>query len=257
MTFSIARTQYLANITHAHNLVAVHRKAGLDAQGKSPRGKRGAQTSVNRAIVLMAVATWQATVQDLTLAAFEYTQSPVGVANVTKLANEVEAFSTPATHQVRRLFAENIQMAGAPNAFDPSTHWTWSKSGGRGVGRRTIDSVEISHTLDAWVLMRHAVAHGHDELFNGMAGATLCDVTQPWVSHKRHSPGAVVDHYATALVGGAQLTSRQARAGKNPSLTLKDAEMCLSFFDNLTRVTALGLMAHVGHKRHGNTKARW
>lgn len=257
MTFKMAHDQYLANITHAHNLVKVHRKAGLDAKGHSPRGRRGAQTSVNRAIVLMAVATWQATVEDLTLAAFACTEGTANQGKVNKLADETDRFATPATHQVRRLLIENIKASGASDGFDPSAIWTWNKSGGRGIGRRNVDNAEISRTLDAWVLLRHAVAHGHDELFNGMTGAAVCDVTQPWVSHGRHYNGLVADQYATPLVGGEQLTSRQARAGQSPSLTLKDAEMCLNFFQKLTKVTTQGLMDYVGHKPHGNTKMIW
>lgn len=257
MTFRIAHDQYLANITHAHNLVKVHREAGLDAEGHSPRGKRGAQTSVNRAIVLMAVATWQATIEDLTWAAFACTGGSANQNQINKIANETESFATPATHQVRRLLLENTKMSGAQNGFDPTTVWTWNYSGGRGVGKRTVDNNEISRTLDAWVLLRHAVAHGHDNLFDGMRGAILCDVAQPWVAHPRHNKTPLDDPYAAPLIGGEKLTSRQARANKPPSLTLKDAEMCLSFFQRLTKVTAEGLMDHVAYKPHGNAKMMW
>lgn len=252
MTFPLAHKQYLNNIMHAYNLVAVHEKAGLDAEGHAKRGKRGAPMSVNRAIVLMAVATWQATIEDLTLAAFALGPNVGNQKKSNALLTEVEKFSTPATHQVRGLFARNIFSPDQPQTpFDPAKAWNWQQAGGRGAGRSTHDAATIANTLDSWTHIRHAVAHGHDDLFGQLAGQKVCDVSVGWESHSAGCAKGV------PLKDPALAVSRQARAGKNPSLTLADARQCLHFFERLTRVTANSLIAHVGAQHHGNTKLPW
>lgn len=48
---------------HCDNLIAVHRRAGGPLQG--PRYE---EVSINRAVVVLAIASWQAVIQDYTLA---------------------------------------------------------------------------------------------------------------------------------------------------------------------------------------------
>jgi hypothetical protein len=46
---------------HCDNLVLVRQRSGI-----GQRGRRRIETSVNRAIVVIAIASWQAVVQDMT-----------------------------------------------------------------------------------------------------------------------------------------------------------------------------------------------
>lgn len=97
---------------HCDNLITVHRGSGGPA-----RGRRDEEVSINRAIVVLAVASWQAVVQDYTLACVDLSApapgGPLSVASYAVLAGrvrkEVSDFATPkcpeheATHDRGRL----------------------------------------------------------------------------------------------------------------------------------------------------------
>ncbi|WP_430786841.1 hypothetical protein [Actinoplanes sp. G11-F43] len=61
---------FVGALKHCENLVAVHRAAG-----NGGRGRRDQETSLNRGTIVMAVATWQAFVQDLALALHDAAQA--------------------------------------------------------------------------------------------------------------------------------------------------------------------------------------
>jgi hypothetical protein len=128
---------------HCDNLVAVHQRSG-----GSERGFRDEEVSVNRAIVVLTVASWQTVIQDLTLACVDVSAPAVGGALspqsyavlAGRVRQEVGDFATPNAQNTRRL------MVGA--GFDPRPHWTWAQVVDRGsdeslgrLSRRTTGSM--------------------------------------------------------------------------------------------------------------------
>jgi hypothetical protein len=53
-------TSFRSAMSHCANLVAIHR-----GPGHAPQGRRFREVSLNRAIIVMTVASWQAAVQDM------------------------------------------------------------------------------------------------------------------------------------------------------------------------------------------------
>ena len=66
MDIQVAVSNFCRAMEHCDNIVQVHRAAGT-----GQRGRRSSETSVNRGTVVLAVASWQAFVQDLALALLE------------------------------------------------------------------------------------------------------------------------------------------------------------------------------------------
>jgi len=200
---------YRAAMTHCANLVAVHRGHG----GAAP-GRRDQEISINRAIVVMTVAAWQAAVQEMTETAVVAGQPPAGspLANYYNLVagqvrNEIGRFSTPNMENTRRL----MQGAG----FDPYPHWTWSQNGGQGVGVITITPHTAATRVAEWLRVRHDIAHGH-------ATISHVDVLQ------------------------AVRAPAIRPAGWHPTIRLVDAEQCMAFFRRLCQLTASALGAQLG-----------
>ncbi len=82
---------------HCDNLIKVHR-----ASGGPDRGRRSTESSLNRAVVVLAVASWQAVIQDYTRACLESgtpgPASPISKQTYDVIAGrvrkEIENFST-------------------------------------------------------------------------------------------------------------------------------------------------------------------
>ena len=144
---------------HCDNLVGVHRGSGGSRQGRRDR-----EVSINRAIVVLTVAAWQAVVQDFVHACIDEiypsssTHMDYGVYRLLagRLKNEVGRFSTPNAENSR-----NLLMAAG---YDPRNEWTWVQSGGRGVGMVTRTPGEMESHINDWLKIRHAIAHGHKAL---------------------------------------------------------------------------------------------
>jgi hypothetical protein len=193
---------------HCDNLITVHRGHGGPAQGR-----RDEEVSINRAVVILAVASWQAVLQDYALACVDLSEpaagSPLSPATYAVLAGrvrkEVGDFATPNAQNARRL------LVGA--GFDPRPHWTWSQRGGRGRGVETWTPADVDKRIDEWLRVRHAIAHGH---------AALPQV--PALQAVRLAP---------------------SNAPPDPTLRLVDAEQCLTFFRRLARLTGAGLALHL------------
>jgi hypothetical protein len=192
---------------HCENLIAVHR-----GHGGPGRGRRDEEISINRAVVVLAVASWQAVVQDLALACIDSSapgpESPLSPKSYAILAgrvrNEIGDFSTPNAQNTRRL----LQAAG----YDPRPSWTWTQRGGRARGMVTWTPADADRRLDEWLKIRHALAHGHESL-------PQVDALQA-VRGIRNPP-------------------------TDPVLRLVDAEECLAFFRRLTRLTTAGIASHL------------
>ncbi len=136
------------------NLIHVHR-----AQNPRP-GRRDEETSINRAIAVLTIASWQSVIQDLTIACVDLSQpgpgDPMSPLTYSLLAgrirSEVGAFNTPNAQNVRKL----LQAAG----FDPRPCWTWRQHAGQGQGMKTWTPADADARIDEWLKVRHAIAHG-------------------------------------------------------------------------------------------------
>lgn len=194
---------------HCDNLIKVHR-----GHGGPGAGRRAEEVSLNRAVIVLSVASWQTVIQDFTLAAVELSApapgDAVSAATYAALTGHVKQqigdFATPNAEKVRKL------MLGA--GFDPRPHWTWQQSAGQGVGVVTWTPVMVDARINEWLKVRHAIAHGHLRLPQVTALAAV-----------RLAPGA---------------------PPVDPALRLVDAERCLAFFRRLTKLTGSGLAGHLG-----------
>jgi hypothetical protein len=196
---------------HCDNLVAVHRD-----HGGSGRGRRDEETSINRAVVVLVVAAWQALVQDIALAALDHgapaAGSPLSKGSYAllsgRLKKEVGDFSTPNAENTRRL----LLAAG----FDPRPHWTWSQRGGRGLGVVAWTPQDVDTRMNEWLRVRHAIAHGH----------------------------AVIPH-----VDALQAIRGVPNPPAQPVIRLVDAEDCLRFFRRIGRLSVFGMANDLGVAR--------
>src|SRR6266498_4023400 len=106
MDLSEAADNFRRATRHCDNLITVHRGYG----GPDP-GKRDEEVSINRAVVVLAVASWQAVIQDYTLACVDSSGpepgSPLSQTTYALLAgrvrNEVGDFGTPNAQNARKL----------------------------------------------------------------------------------------------------------------------------------------------------------
>ena len=209
MDLSEAAENFRRATRHCDNLIAIHRGHGGPGQGR-----RDEEVSINRAVVVLAVGSWQAVVQDYALACVDLSgpgpESPLSPATYAVLAGrvrkEVGDFATPNAQNVRRL------LLGA--GFDPRPFWTWTQRGGRGQGIETWSPADADKRIDEWLRVRHAIAHGHAALPQVQAlQAVRLQPNNPPV---------------------------------DPTLRLVDAEQCLAFFRRLARLTGAGLASHLG-----------
>jgi hypothetical protein len=203
-----ANSNFSRATRHCDNLIEIHR-----AHGGPWHGRRDREVSINRAVVVLAIAAWQAVVQDYTLACLDLSAPSAGSPWSAEFAvvdgrtrTDIERFATPNAQNVQRL----LKGAG----FDPWPYWVWTQHGGRGQGMKTWSPQEASRRIDEWLKVRHAIAHGHGEL--------------PQVS----------------ALQAVRLQASNPPAA--PPLRLDDAERCLAFFRRLARLTALGLASHLG-----------
>mgnify|MGYP001289397958 CR=1 FL=1 len=209
MDLQEASNRYRRAIAHTDNLIQVHRRAGTGL-----RGRRVEEVSINRAVVVITVATWQAAVQDMTTVCLDVSEPPAAAPFLPayrvvagRVRTELGAFSTANAPNSRRI----LQSVG----FDPRPHWTWRQSGGRGVGSITLRPSDVERKIDDWLKVRHAIAHGHAHL--------------PAVSVLQ----SVRDEGNT----------------DDPSLRLVDAVQCRNFFARVIRHTGDALAIHLGVPR--------
>lgn len=133
-----------------NNLIAIH-KLSLGT------GRRRREVSLNRAVVVLTVAAWQAYLEALVNQILDPMAIPSGAQgherfrivkmNATKAAYN---FSTPNAKNTRRLLMHLD--------FDPWPHWAWEERDVR------LDTAAVRDRMNAWLLVRHAIAHGHPEL---------------------------------------------------------------------------------------------
>jgi hypothetical protein len=221
MDLPTAAHNFRRAMVHCDNLIEVHRAyrkapasvvaaaSGLSvaqaAQGVA--GRRYKEISVNRAVVVIAVAAWQAAVQDMTLAILDHSAPGPGAAmpsaayNVMagQITHAVDLFATPNGEKCRQL----LKSAG----FDPFPYWSWT------VGRASYKSHEALSRLNQWVQLRHKIAHGEEPLPAYDALECVREANGPFVG--------------------------------SPILRLVDAESCVAFIRRMANLTGVALAAHL------------
>lgn len=199
---------------HCDNLIEIHR-----APDKG-QGRRTTETSINRGTIVLAVAAWQAFIQDIAMVLRdELVAEAKNAPGARLLADAIDQwkivfevalkdFSTPNPDNSRNL----LKRVG----FDPQPHWTWTQSGGRGNASITVEPKHVRKVIFQWIRVRNDVAHGHSTI-----------TSLPIL-------GAVRDPDSSAGLIAA------------PTLRLDDAIACVRFFRSVTRLTAEGAAGLLG-----------
>ena len=122
-------------------------------------GRRHEQEAIHRAGVVLVVAAWESYTEKVLLEAFAaVVASAAGGPNwarhiLTLKSNEVREttadFHTPNGENVQRMFKKALE-------FDPVPAWNWNAP------NRNWNSEMMKTRLNAWVRIRHSVAHGGD-----------------------------------------------------------------------------------------------
>lgn len=126
---------------HCDNLLEIPHRAG----GGLGRGSM-VESSVNRAVIVLAIASWQAFVQDTVK--FILDRRMPESARPPEVLRELDRFSTPSAKNTRKL----LQLVD----FDPNPYWAWDRMKLRQVEARLRD----------WLTVRHAIAHGDEKMPN-------------------------------------------------------------------------------------------
>jgi hypothetical protein len=147
----LAEYEFSRAMRDSRNLIAIHRELNREP------GLRVREMSLNRAVVVLTVAAWQAYVQDLVtevLSAFEIPGGDNGRAMYLAIRAEVlssaDRFTTPNSENTRKLL---LRLG-----FDPWPHWEWQ------AGPQYLSASRARERMDQWLKVRHAIAHGHDSL---------------------------------------------------------------------------------------------
>lgn len=144
-----ARAEFDEATVDSQNLVDIHRALN---QG---RGRRFREVTINRAIVVLTVAAWQAFVEDLAEAVLDTIEPPV--ADPTRPAWVlVNALTRGALGRYNTPDVSNTRSLLANVGFDPHPSWVW------GFGRGASTPATVSRRIDEWLRVRHAIAHGGD-----------------------------------------------------------------------------------------------
>jgi hypothetical protein len=121
---------------HCDNLIKLERRA----QGGGRGSALAWETSANRAVIVLAIASWQAFVQDTVI--FILDRRMPKSAHPPAVLRELDRFSTPSAKNTRKL----LRLVG----FDPDPYWTWDRTKIR----------QVEGRLQDWLAVRHAIAHG-------------------------------------------------------------------------------------------------
>lgn len=141
-------------------LISIH------GQLQSGPGRRHGQDAIHRAGVVLVVAAWESYVEQVLIESFAAIEADAGLGVGASTAIPVPAwarhaiglrkvevtksakrFHTPDAAGVRDLMLESL-------GFNPLSHWHWRN------GPRQWDEDEVRKRLNAWVTVRHTVAHG-------------------------------------------------------------------------------------------------
>jgi hypothetical protein len=152
--------QFYGVLRPAKDLIQIHKR-------NPSQGRRVADLSLNKGAVVFAVAAWQAYVQSLAEAILLSLAPPpsdptAGVYRLLagRLRDQVRRFNTPNA-------ANTVEILGLVG-FDPRPGWSfvleWERQVSRVYGsmksRKKLTRTDTVKELDAWLLVRHRIAHG-------------------------------------------------------------------------------------------------
>ncbi|WP_157122126.1 hypothetical protein [Nocardia miyunensis] len=209
------------SIQHCHNLIAIHEERN------NAQGRRHREISLNRATIVLAVATWQTLVQDLTMGALEAAKPDAAAALAeagtyrlirAQIERQVRNFSTPNTQNTRDL----LDTVG----LDVKPHWIWEVGAQGRDQRRTRKFEEIKNELEDWLQVRHAIAHGHKNI------------------PRRLSLDAIHTRYASEQKRG--VTNPAYKSYPPPEIRKADAYRCTRFFFDLGETTTSAMVDVLG-----------
>ncbi|MFE6305609.1 HEPN domain-containing protein [Nocardiopsis sp. NPDC057823] len=206
MIVNSAYEEFKRAIVHCDNMMEIH-----DALGKG-RGRRHREAALTRGSVVLAVAAWQAFVEDLARALWNHQVEQLksntgGVYDVASsrwtsdFNKKVGDFSTPSPDNCRNL----LKYAN----FDPWKFWTWEHRGSFGRPGVTVKPHHVAEVMRQWLDVRHKVAHGNKE-------------------------------FDECVVIGSFRVEDLGKIPKNPEIRKLDARSCTSFFKSVAFVSADG-----------------
>lgn len=209
-----AESKFRELVAYVDQLIQIHGKL------QSGRGRRHEQDAIHRAGVVMMAAAWETYIETVLREAPDAIATDAGVSGGispspptptwarhafalrrAEIERQIKRFNAPDTRNTRDLLVGSLE-------FDPRSHWNWR------AGPRQWDSREMQTRLDAWMTIRHSVAHG---------AALPTDIV--WLRDPKGMP----------------------------SLTLKLLRECKRFFEHLAQQTDAAFADHlVAH--HGIAK---
>lgn len=144
MSSQALQTKLEAVLADAEELVKAHRRLRT---GRA--GRQYGLGALNRAVVVMCAAAWEAYVEDVAIEALDALRPggpPLGTwpALRASVLSQIGRFHTPSSDNVRKLLAESFGLA------DVTAMWCW-----QGCTARTAVT-----TLDDFLKTRHETAHG-------------------------------------------------------------------------------------------------
>lgn len=160
MDVQTAVDNYERAMSHCDNIVRVHRAAGDGSVGR-----RIEEPSVNRGTIVLAVAAWQAFVQDVAVALRDTALAELHlISGATVLPAAMQQWKVDfdsAVHKFATPDPEKSRALWRRVGFDPRPSWTWRQLGGRGSKAVVVQPVHVDKVINQWLKVRHAVAHGH------------------------------------------------------------------------------------------------
>ena len=152
---SAALASFTSQLGLVDQLISIHGKL------QTGRGRRHEQDALHRAGVVLIVAAWQAYIEKVVSEALDLInvdmRNPLAAAPTwaihtyqlrrAAILNAVKKFNTPDDVKVRDLLQDSF-------GFSPWPSWCWRQ------GRRQWNENEVRRRTNAWLLVRHSIAHG-------------------------------------------------------------------------------------------------
>jgi hypothetical protein len=142
---SLAYSEHLQQVlADVNELIQAH-----DRLTTGHRGRQWGVESINRAIVVIAISSWEAYVEKVLEESLQLIKPPLPtITNWQTLyassKSAIGRFNTPNAENVKRLFRDNLGIS------DITCEWYWKKC----------DSSKAIENLNEALLMRHRIAHG-------------------------------------------------------------------------------------------------
>jgi hypothetical protein len=144
-----AAREFQTAMSDPNNLIWFHRNS------QAGQGRRHRQPTLNRAVVVLTAAAWQAYVQDTTAAILLSLEVPPGHQGHAMFAL-IRAATRTASGRFNTPNARNTLMLFNNVGFDPSSSWVF----GIGAPVRAYTTPDVRREIDGWLDVRHSIAHG-------------------------------------------------------------------------------------------------